>query len=82
MDHLRKTKEEERFKAKQATRQKMIDRQIEELMKVRDQQEETLNKQVAEAEEKATLAFEEKERRRREMKEAIEVSRKNQLDRI
>lgn len=44
LDHLRKTKEAERFKNKQAVRQKLIDRQIEELMKVRDQQEEALNK--------------------------------------
>lgn len=50
-------------------------------MKVRDQQEEILNKQVAEAENKAAQAFEEKERRKQEMKAAIEKSRKNQLDR-
>lgn len=37
LDHLKKTKEEERFKHKQAVRQQLIDRQIEELMKVRDQ---------------------------------------------
>ena len=46
-------------------------------MKVRDQQEEILNKQVAEAENKASQAMEEKERRRVEMKAAIEKSRKN-----
>jgi len=46
-------------------------------MKVRDQQEEILNKQVAEAENKATALFEEKERRRAEMKAAIEKSRAN-----
>jgi len=51
-------------------------------MKVRDQEEEILNKQVAEAEDKATQLFEEKERRRFEMKNAIERSRKNQIDRI
>ena len=50
-------------------------------MKVRDQQEEILNKQVAEAENKATALFEEKERRRAEMKGAIEKSRANQIDR-
>lgn len=50
-------------------------------MKVRDQQEEILNKQVAEAENKAASLFEEKERRKAEMKAAIEKSRKNQLDR-
>ena len=51
-------------------------------MKVRDQQEEILNKQVAEAEDKATQLFEEKERRRAEMKAAIDKSRKNQIARI
>ena len=60
----------------------MIDKQIEELMKLRDQQEETLNKQVAEAENKAAELFEEKERRKREMKEAIDKSRAAQLKRV
>lgn len=82
MEYLRKTKEDERFKSKQAIRQALIDRQIEELMKVRDLQEQQLNKQVAEAEQKAAEAFEEKERRRAEMKAAIEKSRKNQMDRM
>ena len=50
-------------------------------MKVRDQQEEILNKQVAEAENKAAVLFEEKERRKAEMKAAIEKSRAHQLDR-
>ncbi len=57
----------------------MVDKQIAELMKLRDQEEEILNKQVAEAEDKATHLFEEKEKRRIEMKAAIEKSRKNQL---
>jgi len=51
-------------------------------MKVRDQEEEILNKQVAEAENKATILFEEKERRKLEMAQAIERSRKNQINRI
>jgi len=59
----------------------LVDRQIKDLMKVRDQQEEVLNRQVAEAEMKATAAFEEKERRRGEMKAAIEKSRSNQIGR-
>ena len=71
LDHLKKTKEEERFKTKQTLKQGLIDRQIKELMKVRDQQEEMLNKQVAEAENKAAGEFEEKERRKVEMAAAI-----------
>lgn len=76
---MKKTKEAERFKAKQQIKQKLVDKQIGELMKLRDQEEEILNKQVAEAENKATHLFEEKEKRRLEMKAAIEKSRKNQL---
>lgn len=79
LEHLKKTKEAERFKAKQLVKQKLVDKQIAELMKLRDQEEEILNKQVAEAENKATHLFEEKEKRRLEMKAAIEKSRKNQL---
>lgn len=50
-------------------------------MKVRDQEEEILNKQVAEAENKATALFEQKEIRRQELSNAIIKSRKNQIDR-
>ena len=50
-------------------------------MKVRDQQEEILNKQVAEAENKAAALFAEKERRKADMKNAIERSRANQMNR-
>ena len=50
-------------------------------MKVRDQEEEILNKQVAEAENKANELFEDKERKRLELKHAIEKSRKNQINR-
>lgn len=82
LEHLKRTKQEERFKAKQETKQKLIDRQIAELTKIRDQEEEILNKQVAEAENKATQLFEEKERRRLEMKQAIEKSRANQIARL
>jgi hypothetical protein len=55
---LKKTKESERFKQKQLIKQSLVDKQITELMKVRDQEEEILNKQVAEAENKATALFE------------------------
>jgi predicted DNA-binding WGR domain protein len=42
---------------------------------MKSKEEEILNKQVAEAEEKAMRLFEEQERRRYQMKEAIERSR-------
>ena len=82
LEHLKREKQDERFKAKQDVKQKLIDRQIAELTKIRDQEEEILNKQVAEAENKATQLFEEKERRRMEMKNAIEKSRANQIARL
>ena len=44
LEHLKRQKEAERFAKKQATRQALIDRQIHELMKIRDQEEEMLNK--------------------------------------
>lgn len=41
------------------TRQKLIDRQIENLSRIKNRENEILNKQVAEAEEKANKLFEE-----------------------
>jgi hypothetical protein len=45
------------------------------LKNLKNREDEILNKQVAEAEEKANKLLEEQERRRREHKEAIEKSR-------
>lgn len=42
----------------------MIDKQIDDLSKIKNREDEILNKQVAEAEEKASRLFEEQERRR------------------
>lgn len=53
----------------------MIDHQIEQLRAIRDKEEGVLHKQVAEAEDKANRLFEEQERRKMEMKLAIERSR-------
>lgn len=53
----------------------MIDRQITQLRAIKDNEEKVLNKQVAEAEDKANRLFEEQERRKMEMKLAIERSR-------
>jgi hypothetical protein len=75
MTTLRKQKEEERFKAKQAVRQKMIDKQVEVLRSIKSNEEQRLEKQVAEAQQKAQQEFEEKERKANEMKAAIEKSR-------
>ena len=53
----------------------MIDTQIEELRALKDNQEEVLNRQVAEAEDRANRLFEAQEQRKAEMKAAIERSR-------
>merc|ERR1712193_366296 len=60
MLELRKRKEEEVFKEKQATRQKMIDGQARNLMQMASNEEARLEKQVREkerAEESETAAF-------------------------
>lgn len=53
----------------------MIERQIGQLRAIKDNEEKVLNKHVAEAEDKANRLFEEQERRKMEMKLAIERSR-------
>jgi len=50
------------------------------LKNLKNREDEILNKQVAEAEHKANMLFEEQERRRYEMKLAIDKSRQHQLD--
>jgi len=59
----------------------MIDRQIEELRALKDNQEEVLNRQVAEAEDRANRLYEQQEQRKAEMKAAIERSRQLQIQR-
>lgn len=46
----------------------MIDKQVESLRAMRDNEEQVLNKQVAEAEDKANRLFEDQQRRKYEMK--------------
>jgi len=59
MDQMRVDAVEHRAKNKLDIRQKMIDRQVEQLRALRDNQEQVLNKQVAEAEDKANRLYEE-----------------------
>ncbi len=56
---MRREKEESKFEEKQQTRQRLIDRQSQILASMKSREEEILNKQVAEAEEKAARLFEE-----------------------
>lgn len=69
------------MKDKLAKRQAMIDRQVESLRGLRDNEEQVLNKQVAEAEDKANRLFEDQQRRKFEMKQAVERSRALQIER-
>ena len=75
MSKLKKDKEEQKFREKQETRQKMIEKQIAFLQGLKNKEDTILNKQVAEATEKANKLFEEQERRRQELKTQIEMSR-------
>lgn len=81
LDKLRRDKEEQKFKEKQAERQKLIDRQIEYLQNKVSNEDRILNKQVNEAEQKAAQLFEEQEKRKLAMKDAIERSRRQQIAR-
>ena len=81
LDQLRKDKEQQKFKEKQEERQRLIDRQIEYLQTKVSHEDRILNKQVNEAEEKAARLFEEAEQRKIAMKEAIERSRQQQIER-
>jgi len=81
MDQMRVDAVEHRAKNKLEIRQQMIDSQVEKLRALRDNQEQVLNKQVAEAEDKANRLYEEQQRRKFEMKQAIERSRALQIDR-
>lgn len=69
-----------KFAEKQAERQKLIERQAHILKSMRNKEDEILNKQVEEAEEKALKLFEEQERRREVLKEQVDVSRRQQME--
>ena len=75
LETMKKEREEQRFKDKQDERQRMIDSQISELRALRDNQEEVLNRQVAEAEDKANRLYEIQEKKKADMRAAIERSR-------
>lgn len=68
MVDLRKFKEEEKFKDKQARRQIMIDRQFEYLNSIKNKEEEILTKQIQELEEKKAKELAEKNRKMEEIK--------------
>jgi hypothetical protein len=79
LDELKKEKIEQKFREKQIERQRLIDRQMEYLKNKVSNEDRILNKQVDEAEEKATRLFEENEKRKEATKLAIERSRHQQI---
>lgn len=70
MISLRAQREAQRFREKQAARQKIIDAQIENLKRIKNKEDEILNKQIKEAEIKA----EENERIKKEKRDALKVT--------
>jgi len=60
------------FSERQAARQKIIDAQVEQLRKIKNREDEILNKQIKEAEIKA----EENERIKREKREELKVKQR------
>jgi hypothetical protein len=68
LQDMRKKKEEEKFKEKQATRQKLIDKQIEYLSNLKNKEDEIISKQIKDAEEKKKKEEDEKKRRFDELK--------------
>lgn len=81
MDNMRANALDQRAKHQLMLRQQMIDHQVEQLRALKDNQEQVLNKQVAEAEDKANRLYEEQQRRKFEMKQAIDRSRALQVER-
>ncbi|CAK86017.1 unnamed protein product (macronuclear) [Paramecium tetraurelia] len=73
---MRKVREDLKFHEKQEQRQKMIDRQIQQLEIVKKAQEEHLNKQIIEAQVKAEEVEKIKKQKKEQMCRAIDYSRK------
>lgn len=75
----RRQREAEKFQAKQAARAKMIDIQVQKLMDIQRQNNERLDKQVAEVQEKSAAAQAAKEEKMRNELMATHMSRQQQL---
>lgn len=78
--NIRKKREEDKFKEKQAQRQEMIQKQIEVLRNMKSNEEKRLQKETEEIEEKEQKIFEQKLKREDEMKASIEKVRLAQLE--
>ena len=76
-----KEREEELFQHKQANKQRMIDRQAEELKKRLEAQDHQLIKEIALKEEQDTIKFQEKQARMVAWQKSLEESREQQITR-
>lgn len=81
MLELRKQKEEEVFRTKQNTRQRMIDMQAQRLAEMQSSEDQRLEKQVLEKELENERKRLEKEEKMRQWQADIDVSRRKQIDR-
>merc|ERR1719353_2594532 len=77
-DELREQREEEIFQAKQAHKQRMIDKQVAQLAAMKSNEDERLERQVLEKEMKDEMDRLEGEERRRKWLEEIDTSRRMQ----
>ena len=77
----RKDREERKFKEKLDTRQRMIDARIRELQSIKNTEDQRLFDQIVDAEQKAKDQFEKKMQRIEDMKNQIERSRRQQIER-
>ena len=70
--NIKKQKEKELFQNKQMIRQRLIDKQVENLKNVKNKEDQILDKQMKEVEDKKKKEFEEKMRRLNMMKQQID----------
>eukprot|EP00743_Colponemidia_sp_Colp-15_P001253 GILK01001376.1.p1 GENE.GILK01001376.1~~GILK01001376.1.p1 ORF type:complete len:470 (+),score=155.83 GILK01001376.1:91-1500(+) len=77
---IRRQREEQRFREKQDARQRIIDAQIERLSKIKNDENERLNKQLTEAEAKADAELARRKAVYDRQEAAIDMSRSKQLE--
>lgn len=81
MMRLRKEREEQRFREKLETRQRMIDARAAELAGIKSNEEHRIANQIQEAEAKAYAEHQRKEKRKQDLADQIERSRQAQIKR-
>ena len=69
---MRKARELERFKEKQAAKQRLIDKQVAYLKQLKDEEDSRISSQIKEAEIKKQLMMQEREEKRRKLKREMD----------